>query len=444
MRAVGIDIGTTTICGVVVEVETAELLVARTIQNTAAMFSEKAYEKLQDADQIFSICNQLLKELLSEYEDIQYIGITGQMHGILYLDEKGEAVSPLYTWQDQRGNLFYNDEMTYADYLTEKSGILMATGFGLVTHFYNHINKKIPFNATTFCTIPDFVAMKFAGKKIPELHRSMAASLGLYDLRKDCFKKETIEDLGMDLKLLPSIMKEEKAIGYLNDSVAVFPALGDNQASFLGSVSGGSNLLVNVGTGSQISSECKEIDENVRLEYRPYINGTYLVTGSSLCGGYAYAMMKRFLEKTVELLNIKDLNEECLKNIYKDMNEAAEKVYGKGIGVSFDTRLNGTREDREITGSICGITEETFQPEYFILGTLQGICDELYSYYKKFPEDVRISGKMIGSGNGIRMNPVLQKIFRDRFKMELEIPKYSEEAAYGAALFSGKIFVKHY
>ncbi len=439
MRTVGIDIGTTTICGVVVEVETGELLTVRTMQNTASMFSEKRYEKIQDGNLIFAICNQLLKELLREYDDIQCIGVTGQMHGILYLNKEGEAVSPLYTWQDQRGNILFKDGRTYAEYLTEKSGSLMATGFGFVTHFYNYANKNIPLDAVTFCTIPDFIAMKFAGGSVPKLHRSMAASLGFYDLRKEDFQKDVIESLGMDMEVLPHVLKEEKPIGYMNDKIAVFPALGDNQASFLGAVTGESNLLVNVGTGSQISSECKEIDENVRLEYRPYINGTYLVTGSSLCGGYAYAMMKKFLERTVEILKIKDLNDEDLKNIYGNMNEAAEKVYGTGKGVSFDTRLNGTREDRELSGSIRGITEETFQPEYFILGTLQGICDELYGYYQKFPEDVKISGKMTGSGNGIRMNPVLQKIFQDRFGMELEIPKFSEEAAYGAALFSGKI-----
>lgn len=439
MKEVGIDIGTTTICGVVVEAETKELLTAKTIQNTASIVATNKYEKLQDGNKILSICRKLLKELLDEYDDIQCIGVTGQMHGILYLDEEGKAVSPLYTWQDQRGNLFFKADETYAEYLTRKSKTLMATGFGFVTHFYNHINKIVPQNAKTFCTIPDYVAMKFAGNKVPELHRSMAASLGLYDLRKECFQVDLMENLGLDKELLPHVLKEEKAIGYMNDSIAVFPALGDNQASFLGSMTGESNLLVNVGTGSQISSECKEIDDNVRLEYRPYINGAYLVTGSSLCGGYAYAMMKKFLERTVALLKVKNLSQEDLKCIYENMNEAAESVYGTGKRVIFDTRLNGTREDKNLSGSISGITEETFQPEYFILGTLQGICDELYYYYQQFPKDVKMTGKMTGSGNGIRMNPVLQKIFRDRFEMELEIPKYSEEAAYGAAIFSGKV-----
>ena len=40
----------------------------------------------------------------ARYPDIERIGVTGQMHGILYLDGEGNAVSPLYTWQDARGD----------------------------------------------------------------------------------------------------------------------------------------------------------------------------------------------------------------------------------------------------------------------------------------------------------------------------------------------------
>ena len=45
------------------------------------------------------------------------------MHGILYADENGAAVSPLYTWQDERGNLEYKDGATYAEYLNSKATV---------------------------------------------------------------------------------------------------------------------------------------------------------------------------------------------------------------------------------------------------------------------------------------------------------------------------------
>jgi sedoheptulokinase len=42
---------------------------------------------------------------------------------------------------------------------------------------------------------------------------------------------------------------------------------------------------------------------------------------------------------------------------------------------------------------------------------------------------------IIGSGNGIRMNPTLVRIFEKKFGTQMKIPKHMEEASFGAALF---------
>lgn len=353
------------------------------------------------------------------------------MHGIVYLNENGDSVSPLFTWQDQRGNLIYKNGRTYAEYMSEQCGIPMATGYGLTTHFYNQENALIPKDAVTFCTIPDFIAMRFAQNKKPKLHPSMAASLGLYLLDQHCFDLHACDVLNINTSFFPELLSKETAIGFTKENIAVSPAFGDNQASFLGSVNTESNLLVNVGTGSQISSLYENIDLSAKAEYRPYMCNLYLITGSPLCGGHSYALMKKFLEKTLHILHA-----ESADSIYTLMNAAAESVYQTENQIIFDTRLNGTRENPEITGSISNITEKTFTPEHFILGTLHGICNELYQYYKEFPKPSKSYPNIIGSGNGIRMNPLLQKIFEDTFSMKFKIPAYAEEAAYGVSLFS--------
>ena len=43
---------------------------------------------------------------------------------------------------------------------------------------------------------------------------------------------------------------------------------------------------------------------------------------------------------------------------------------------------------------------------------------------------------MIGSGNGLRRNPVLCEIIEDMFKAELVLAECEEEAATGAAMSS--------
>ena len=107
MKAIGLDIGTTTVCGVLVDAKTGELLDAKTLTNDSVIESVHTYERTQDG-RINCELN-ILEEYLSEQEDIVSIGVTGQMHGIVYVDENGVAVSPLYTWQDGRGDLVCAD-----------------------------------------------------------------------------------------------------------------------------------------------------------------------------------------------------------------------------------------------------------------------------------------------------------------------------------------------
>ena len=87
------------------------------------------------------------------------------MHGIVYLDKNGEAVSPLTIWQDGRGDTPYKEGLTYAEWLSKKTGYKLATGFGGVTHFYNTVNGLVPENAVTFCTIHDLAVMSPQHKK---------------------------------------------------------------------------------------------------------------------------------------------------------------------------------------------------------------------------------------------------------------------------------------
>ena len=93
--------------------------------------------KFQDPERIYYIVEQIIDELRTVCTDIKGIGFSGQMHGILYVDADGMAVSPLYTWQDGRGNLPYKEGETYVDYMTKVTGWHVATGYGLVTHYYN-------------------------------------------------------------------------------------------------------------------------------------------------------------------------------------------------------------------------------------------------------------------------------------------------------------------
>ena len=480
MKAIGLDIGTTTVCGVLVDAKTGELLDAKTLTNDSVIESVHTYERTQYADKILVKCKNILEEYLSEQEDIVSIGVTGQMHGIVYVDENGVAVSPLYTWQDGRGDLccpdiqndiqkkltvadsetvenidsgnkvadnaevakLGNGAITYAAELSKITGYHMASGFGLTTNYYNTKHGLVPEEAKSFCTIPDYVAMSLAGEKRPKMHQTMAASLGLYNMEAGDFDRTSVEKAGMNPELLPEVATTsticgaytadmEKYPAYAGKTIPVAVAFGDNQASFLGSVNQDCKVLLNVGTGGQVSVYSEELIKADGIECRPYLKGSYLMAGSSLCGGYSYNLVKRFFEEIYALAGVG-----CPKDIYSIMNRIAGEAAEKEKTLTVDTRFNGSRENPALTGSITGLTVDTFHPGDLAYGVLRGLCEELYQFYNVLPENLKDGSHFVGSGNGIRKNPLLQKIASDRFRMKLRIPKYAEEAAYGAVLFS--------
>ena len=68
---------------------------------------------------------------------------------------------------------------------------------------------------------------------------------------------------------------------------------------------------------------------------------------------------------------------------------------------------------------------------------IQGILEELYEMYEKMCEATgKKATKLVGSGNGIRKNKLMQELAEEMYGMKIEIPLYQEEAAYGAALYS--------
>ncbi len=428
MHAIGLDIGTTSLCAVVLDVATGRVVETVTQENDSALPAAHAWERMQDPARILSAAEALVERLIRTHAPVAAIGVTGQMHGIVYLNKAGDAVSPLYTWQDGRGGLPYRDGQSYADYLTKVTGYQVASGYGMATHLYNAEQGLVPQDAVCLCTIHDYVAMRLAGRPAPVLHPSDAASLGLYDAQAGAFDGAALAKVGLDPALLPAVSPDAVVLGKTSEGIPVASAVGDNQASFAGAVRGGErSVLVNVGTGSQVSLLSDSPHTAPGVEARPYENGTYLLVGSSLCGGRAYAALADFYNELIAAAT----GAPC-ERIYDVMASLAERATGEPLTVL--TTFDGTREDPALRGSVTGIGLSNFTPGHLTAGVLDGMVAELYGLYMAMAQDKRPT-QLVGSGNGIRKNPLLAQRFAAAFQLPLSIPVHTEEAAFGAALF---------
>lgn len=432
MKAIGIDVGTTTVCGIVMDAESGKVVDVRTLSNDSVIQGEE-FEWLQDPARIWELVSGMYQEFLGKYPDICSIGLTGQMHGIVYVDAQGISVGPLYTWQDERGNLPMEDGRTYAEYLTEVTGHPMATGFGVTTHFYNKKNGLVPEEAVGMCTIHDYVGMRLTGRKTPLLAASDGASLGCFDLEKLCFDLEALERIGIEPPMVPQCEKGCVLLGKTPEGIPVGTAIGDNQASVIGSVRDmADSLLVNVGTSSQISVSVDRYVKTRSVDLRPLADDRYIFVGAGLCGGRAYAALERFFRQVVQTMTGEDPGV-----LYGKMGELLEKRGMKPGRLTVDTRFCGTRANPELTGGVKNLGLDNFTPEEFTYGVLGGIVEELDTFYQEIQEyGVPAPKYLIGSGNAIRMNEYLRKAFEEAFGMKVQIPVHKEEAAYGSALYA--------
>lgn len=435
MRAMGIDIGTTTISVIVIDADTGASLGTRTIAHQGFIDGHIPAARVQDPEKLWKFTETAVCELIEECGNVDSIGLTGQMHGMLYVDADGNAASPLYIWQDGCGNEKMEDGRTYAEVLKATGGAA-STGFGLVSHYYLQMNNMIPENAVKMVTISEYIGMKLCNSKDAVIATDMAASWGCFDLEKGEFLVDELNKLGVDTSYLPTLLKEHEIMGQTTGNVPagipVMVSLGDNQASVIGSVSDlCDTVLVNIGTGSQVSVGTENyISCGGAIELRPCVEGKDLLVGCGLCGGRSYAMLEQFYREVVG-------NDDSLYEQMEKQARAFQKANGSEAAWEVRTTFSGTRSNPEERGSIQNIGVQNFTPGAMTLGMLKGVLGELFEMYVVMCEKKGSKPtKLVGSGNGIRRNTLLRELAEEMFGMKLMIPVCKEEAAYGAALYS--------
>ena len=430
MNAVGIDIGTTTISVSVIDSITGKTVYSQTVESNSFITTEQTFEKIQSVKTIEDKVNKLVYAVLKQYKPISSIGVTGQMHGIVYIDSEGEACSVLYTWQDARADRKTENGNTYCEEIFSLTGYKVPAGYGIATHYYNSCNSLVPKEAVCFSTIHDYIAMRLCHNKKPVMHTSNAASFGLFDINKLRFDTNAVQKLGINPAFLPEVLQSEKVIGYC-ENIPVSVAIGDNQASFIGSVRDVNNtLLINMGTGSQISVLGRAGTSFPSGEVRPLNSNEYILVGSALCGGRAYACLEKFFRAAFEAYGVK------IDSAYDFMNRIAEAAYPPENELITDTSFSGKRIAPDVRGSISNICVDNFTPEQLICSVLKGTVKELYDMYSEISASLPIKPTVLAaSGNGFRKCAVWRHIAEDVFGMKVCIPAHKEEAAYGASVF---------
>jgi len=279
----------------------------------------------------------------------------------------------------------------------------------------------------------DYVVMNLTGRTSPLTDYTNGASLGFFNHQQRQFDKAALQRVGIDPGILPELNDAGSRVGYY-DQIPVFAAVGDNQASFIGSIQDkDSSIHITIGTSSQISVYSDAYVSVKGLDTRPFPGGGYILVGAGLCGGQSLELLKLFFEQSIKLFVNGEDSEigfyETLNSLSPlDENEEELVVH---------TLFNGTRMDPSAKGSILQISADNFSPQNLMLGFVRGICCELYNHYQSIPDYLKKNKiKIVGSGNALGKNKLLSSVLEKTFRLPVQRSPYSEEAALGAAFLA--------
>jgi sugar (pentulose or hexulose) kinase len=448
---IGLDLGTTTVTGVLLDVEHGAILRLAQFRNDAALPRALPTRAEQSPQRLRTLALAVLAELAAGDHPVDGLALTGQMHGLLCVDTPSQPVTPLISWQDRRTAEPMAGGSTALELLHRRlegldwheNGCRIEHGYGAATLFWLVQQGELPAAVHRVCTITDWLAAQLTGRPVVT-DPTFAASWGIYNLVEDSWNSAFLSQLGLEARLLPSVQPSGAPLGgllpefarqvALPEGLPVFNTLGDNQASFLGSVAEPENaLLFNLGTGGQVCWMVPRFEPPTEtVEIRPLPFGRFLRVGASLCGGAAYAWLNRTVRAWLADFGV----EPGEQAVYEGLNAlATESSDTKGLRVR--TTFLGVRGDPTVqSGAIEGITLYNLELGALVRATSAGAVDELYGLYQAHGGASAGHTRLVAAGGGVWKNPLMPGLLEARFALPVEKPRYEATGAAGAAALS--------
>ena len=434
---IGIDVGTSGTKSVLFDTQGKEI--ASCTEEYPLYQPQNGWAEQKPEDWWNAVC-KTLKYLSAAATDgeICGIGISGQMHGLVMLDENNEVIRNSIIWCDGRTTEECKEieEIIGHDRLMEITCNPALEGFtaGKIRWVQKHEPEN--YSRCRHILLPkDYIRFMLTGEYATEV--SDASGMQLLDISGRCWSREVCEKLDIDMNMLAKVYESPEATGYVTEAAAektglkagivVAGGAGDNAAAAIGAgVCKNGKAFTTIGTSGVVFAHTDKpiFDKNGRIHtFCCAVPGKWHVMGVTQAAGLSVNWFRNTLAKNV---SYKELDNQC-----EDIKIGSDKLI-------YLPYLMGERTpilDVNSRGVFFGLSAMHTRA-HMARAVMEGVSYSLYSCVELL-KDLGIDvSDMVACGGGGK-SKLWKKILADVYGIDVKTLVSSECAALGVAILGG-------
>ncbi|MDW2879188.1 MULTISPECIES: xylulokinase [Bacillaceae] len=443
---IGVDLGTSAVKILLVDQKGN---VVQEVSKDYPLIQEKTGYSEQDPKEWVNQTAAGLSELLQKFggnpEDIEGLSFSGQMHGLVLLDENNEVLRNAILWNDTRTTAQCREiyDRVGEERLLEITKNPALEGFTLPKLLWvKEHEPEIYEKAKTFVLPKDYVRFKLTDEL--QMEYSDAAGTLLLDIAKKEWSREICDILDIDAALCPPLVGSHEKTGNITPefsaatglpaSVQVFGGGADNACGAIGSgILEEGKTLCSIGTSGVVLSYESSSDKDFGGKVHYFNHGAedvFYTMGVTLAAGHSLSWFRNVF---------------AAEESFEELLAEAGTVPPGSNGLLFTPYISGERTphaDASIRASFIGM-DSSHERKDFVRAVMEGITFSLNESLAIFRENGKKIDTIVSTGGGTKNEDWLQ-MQADIFNSK--IVKLSSEqgpgmgaamiAAYGSGWFS--------
>ena len=371
-------------------------------------------------------------------DEIACVGLSGQMHGAVMLDEQDRVVRPALIWCDVRTEKQCQDltEKIGADRLIQLTCNPALPNFTLTKLLWVREHEPENWKRVRSVMLPkDYVRFRITGERAIDV--ADASGTLLLNVAHRRWSIEMLAATQIDERILPKVYESQEVCGKISAEGAIATGLkpgtpvvagaGDQAAGAtgMGIVAPGA-VSATIGTSGVVfaATDRPALDPKGRLHtFCHAIPGRWHVMGVTQAAGLSLRWFRDNLSS--------DMN-------YEQLTAEASKVAAGADGLLWTPYLMGERTphlDGQARAALVGLTASHTRG-HIVRAILEGVAFSLRDSFTIF-EEMNVPVRSIRLGGGGARSTLWRQVQADVYGHEVEIVEAEEGAAYGAAILAG-------